>query len=181
MARVVLGLTGKRYSGKSEAALWLANRGFRVLDFTADVLAPILKRQNKPITRSNLIELATELRAKHGPDILARKLAKKAKGEKIAISGIRFPQEVAYFRKIFGKRFRLVAITASARARWLRAAMVAKGEGRLGFSQFLAVEQAITERHIPKLIRQADFRIANNSTKAVLYRKIDGLLSKLNL
>jgi dephospho-CoA kinase len=179
MVRLVIGLTGQRYSGKSEASIALSKKGFQILDFTADVLAPELKRQGKAVTRQNLIALATSLRKKYGTDILSRRLLKKAKGQLIAISGIRFPEEVACFKKAFGPAFKLIAITAPAKIRWARAAKMEKGEGKLSFKDFLAVEKAVTELNIPKLIKIADFRISNKSTKAIFYKKIDKIIKKL--
>lgn len=177
MAKLVIGITGKRYSGKSEVAVWLSKNGFKILDFTADVLGPELRRQGKKVERQNLIKLATNLRAKYGTDILAKRLAEKSSGEKIVISGIRFPEEVNYFRKKFGKSFRLVAVTSNSKTRWRRASKVSKGEGNLSFKDFMKVEKAATEKNIPKLIGMSDCRISNNRNKKDLYRKISRFAS----
>ncbi|RLJ08393.1 MAG: hypothetical protein DRP12_00660 [Candidatus Aenigmatarchaeota archaeon] len=173
---VAIGITGRRYSGKTLAAEWLQKTyGFRLLDFTQDVLAPRLKRQGKRVTRKNLIELACRLRERYGRDILARMLVRKARGDRIVISGIRFPEEVQVFRKRW-QDFLLIAILAPAKLRWRRAGEIRKGEGSLSFRQFLKIESAETERHIPQLIRMADFRIRNDGSKEELYRKLDKIV-----
>ncbi|MEM5798893.1 MAG: AAA family ATPase [Candidatus Aenigmatarchaeota archaeon] len=175
---VVIGLVGKRYSGKNVFAEYVAKKyGFQLLDFTADVLAPLLKKKGKMITRDNLIELATEMRKRHGNDVLAKLLAKKAKKKNIVISGIRFPEEVTYFKNCF-PNFLIVAILAPAKQRWKRRIEAGKGEMKMSFRQFLDIEKRETERHIDRIIKDADLRIKNDGSKKELYLKIDRLINK---
>ncbi|UCD07904.1 MAG: hypothetical protein JSW41_02985 [Candidatus Aenigmatarchaeota archaeon] len=71
----LIGLVGQRLCGKNLFADYIRKKySFSVLDFTRDILAPILKKQYKPITRENLIGLSMSLREKYGIDYLARKL-----------------------------------------------------------------------------------------------------------
>jgi dephospho-CoA kinase len=183
MKLFVLGLTGLRSCGKDTVAEYLKkNYDFKVLVFSDDILVPILKKMGKPATRINLIELATEMREKNGTDILAKMLAKKIKKGFFVISGIRFQEEVEYFRKKFGKRFKLIAIECDARKRYERAVKRAqKGEEKLSFEQFLEYEKLPTEMCINKTMEQADFHIENNGTIKDLYAKIDDLIKRIKI
>ena len=63
----VIGITGKRGSGKDTVAEHLESKyGFHVLTYLDHVLAPVLKKEGKEITRENLINLALDMRKKKG-------------------------------------------------------------------------------------------------------------------
>lgn len=94
MDLLVLGLTGKRGSGKDTMADYLkAEYGFEVLTYTNDVLAPILKKDGKDVTRENLITLALALRAKGGKHIITKLLCdksnRKASGQSAACATLK--------------------------------------------------------------------------------------------
>lgn len=179
---LVLGLTGKRACGKNMLAEYLRDRyGFRILDNTKDVLAPILRKQGKPITRKNLTSLAMGLRKRGGDDILTKRLCKNIKGRKnLLISNIRFPAEVAYLRRSFSDSFKLIAIEAGPKIRYERARKRGvKGEKFLSFKEFMKLECLPTERVIPRTMELAGFMIANNKAPRDLYRKVDSLMGKI--
>ena len=181
---LVLALIGKRASGKNIFAEYLRDRyRFRLLDYTRDVLAPVLRKQGKPVTRENLTALAMGLRKRYGNDILTKRLCRKISGNKsIVISGMRFPAEAAYLHRTFGDGFKLIAVEADPRLRYNRARKRGiKGEKCLAFKEFIKLESLPTERIIPRAMELADFVIANNKTPRDLYRKIDNLMEKLNI
>lgn len=181
---LVLGLIGKRACGKNLFAEYLKDRyGFGILDNTEDVLAPILRRQGKPVTRGNLTELAMGLRKRWGDDILSKRLCKNIGGEKkLVVSNIRFPKEVAYLHRRFGDSLKLIAIQADPRLRYERAKeRGVKGERALSFKEFMKLECLPTERIIPRTMELADFVMANNKTPRNLYIKIDSLMERLGV
>lgn len=181
---LVLGLIGKRACGKNIFAEYIKDRyGFRLLDYTRDVLAPVLEGQGKQVTRENLATLAMGLRELHGEDILTRRLCRKVRrGQNIVISGIRFPAEVAYLRRAFGGCFKFIALEADAKLRYERARnRGAKGEKALSFREFIRLERLPTERIIPGTMRLADFSVANNKTPKDLYKRIDRIMDKLDV
>jgi len=84
---MIIGLTGKRGTGKDTVADYLVRRyGYKKLDFTKDVLAPVLRKAGKPVTRDNLIELAMNGRRKAHNGIWAERLAGKIKKKGKAIT-----------------------------------------------------------------------------------------------
>ena len=179
---LVLGLIGKRACGKNIFAAYLKKKyRFKPLDYTRDVLAPILRKQGKPVLRENLTSLAMKLRRRYGEDILTKRLCKKIKRrQSVVISGIRFPAETAYLHRTFKNSFKLIAMEADPKLRYERARKRGlKGEKKLTFREFMKLESLPTERIIPRTMEFADFVIANNKRPRDLYKKTDSLMEKL--
>ena len=101
---IVIGLTGKAGSGKDTVARYMESRfAFRMIDFTRDVLAPILVKRGMEVTRENLIKLAMDGRKKHHNGIWAEKISeliKMSSQDKFVISGVRFPEELLNLMRI---------------------------------------------------------------------------------
>lgn len=178
---MIVGLTGKRCSGKNEVALFLAKKGFTILDFTERVLEPMLRKQGKPIVRENLTNLAMSLRKERGQDILTRLLCKGIKQDRdYVITGVRFKEEVHYLRKRFGPEFILISVESENRKRYERSVKRAqKGEGKLTFKEFLDKESLPTETVIPETMEMADFILVNNSTKKDLETEVLKLIKTI--
>jgi dephospho-CoA kinase len=186
MKFLVLGLTGKRGCGKDTMAKYLRKKyGFRTLTFTDDVLAPLLKKMGKDVTRGNLIDLALEMRKQSGNDVLAKMLCKKIEKKRKgfwAISGVRYPEEVECFKKHFDGNFKLVKIECETKKRYERVRKRAtKGEKNLSFKEFLEIDKKATERPIENTMKLADFSIDNNTTFKAYYQKIDEVMRKLKI
>jgi len=184
MKFLVLGLTGKRGSGKDTMANHLKSKyGFRVLTYTDDVLAPILKERGLAVTRENLINLALEMRKGEGKHVLTKLICEKVSRNGFwAISGVRYPEEVAHFKKMFGGSFKLVYVGCDARKRYERVIKRGtKGEGRLTFAQFMEIEGKETEKVINETLKLADFSVGNDGTISEFRRKIDALAKKLGI
>lgn len=184
MKFLVLGLTGKRGCGKDTMAEYLkAKYGFHILTYTNDVLSPLLKEMGKEVTRENLIDLALDLRAKSGKHILTRMISDKIEKEGFwAISGVRYPEEVGYFRERFGDAFGLVYIACETKKRYERIVKRGtKGEGGMTFARFMEIEEKETEKVIGETVKLADFSINNDGTKAEFEKRIDVLAKKIGL
>src|SRR2546427_18681 len=70
---LVVGLTGPNASGKGEAATFLASQGFSVRSLS-DVVRDEATRRGLDHSRDNLIRVGVEMRARHGPGALARRV-----------------------------------------------------------------------------------------------------------
>ena len=85
----------------------------------SDSIRTHLKTQGKEINRDNLIAGGRELRAAHGPAILAEMLRDANTAvEYLVIDSIRTPAEVKALRERPG--FRLIEVRASREVRWSR-------------------------------------------------------------
>jgi dephospho-CoA kinase len=154
---------------------------FLILDFTEDLLKPILKRRKKPINRMNLTNLAVDIRKKGGIEALVRMLCRKlSPGRNCVIAGMRYPEEVSYMRKSFGGRFVLIALEAPDKARFQRIkSMKDSKDSGMSMKEFIGTEKLPNEVPIPKTMRLADFTIRNTGTKHQLRKKVDGIMGKI--
>jgi dephospho-CoA kinase len=181
---MIIGLTGKRGTGKDTIANYLAEKhGFSTMDFTRDVLAPILQQQGREVTRDNLIDLAMEGRKKAHNGVWAEKLSvlirTRGPGE-YAISGVRFPEEVQAFKRYFGDDFILIAVVCGDRQRYERCKKRGtKGEGDMTFEQYMEREKKPTEAAITKTMQLADYAIDNNGTPEQLFEEVDRIVKLL--
>ncbi len=170
---LVVAVCGLSNTGKNTIGDILVRYGFRPLDYTKDVLAPLLEKDGKETSRDNLSALATALRKQHGPAILTVMLAKKITKGKYVITGLRAQEEAEFLRKKFGRGFFLVGVIVDPEIRYRRAVeRNIKGEGTLTKKQFLEKDQLPTEVIIAEALKMADMMINNNGTEKELERKV---------
>ncbi len=184
MTYVVLGITGKRGSGKDTAAGYLQKRyGFNVLVYTDHVLAPMLRLQKKKVTRENLIKLATELRKQYGKDALTRMICERiTRKEPWCISGVRLPEEVAYLRSFYGEAFTLLDVECEPEKRYERLkSRGTKGEKGMSYRKFLEIDRKATERPIKKSAGMADHVVDNSGQMEDLERQLDDLMKNMGV
>ncbi len=177
----VIAVCGLSNTGKNTLGdILVQDYGFQPLDYTKDVLAPLLKKEGKAVVRENLSALATELRRKKGPAILTELLAGKIIGDgNYVITGLRAKEEAVYLRKRFGKGFFLIGMVADPTIRYRRAVeRNIKGEGKLTMEQFLAKDELPTEKLIADAIAGADFLVDNNGAEKELEKVVSALMKK---
>ncbi len=186
---LIIGVTGKAVSGKSEAAAYLAHEhNFIHLDFTKDLLAPLLEERHRAVTRKNLVELALEMRKTGGKAALMKKLAENiGAGKGYVIAGIRYPEEVNFMRSRFPETFRLLAVKCSLQTRYRRTLEIYEvrkkqsGGRDLTFREFMEMEDLPTEKIISRTIRMADFSVTNEGTKKEFYSRLDSIVKRLKV
>jgi dephospho-CoA kinase len=134
------GLTGRNASGKTTVVDWLVDNGYASTS-CSDSIRTHLKSQGKEINRDNLIAGGRQLRAAHGPAILAEMLRDaNMEVENLVIDSIRTPAEVAALQE--RPDFRLIEVRASREVRWARL----QSRGRTGdptdWDTFVSQEEA---------------------------------------
>ncbi len=182
MKYLVLGITGKRGCGKDTVARYLRdNHGFKVLIYTDDVLAPMLKAQGRQVTRDNLIKLATELRRMHGVKVLTEMISERITYKDIwCISGVRFPEEVEFLKGFYGDVFLLLKVECDEEKRYERVkTRGTKGESDMTIEEFRKTDKKATEKVIDKTMKMANLSLDNNGTKEELYRQIDDMMKEM--
>ena len=70
---MIIGLTGKNGSGKTEVSEYLKSRGFEYHSLS-DEIRDEIRRRGLEITREVLIEVGNDLREKFGPGVLAERI-----------------------------------------------------------------------------------------------------------
>jgi dephospho-CoA kinase len=173
----LVGLTGTNGAGKGEVAAYLGKQGYAYLSLS-DVLREELAARGLPASRDNLITVGNELRARFGPDVLARRTMVKVIGP-TAIDSIRNPREVEYLRRRLG--FVLVSVDAPIELRFARARARGRDESAVTLEEFRAKEQLEmagdeTGQQIARCMAMADRSIVNDGTLEELWRKVEECL-----
>jgi len=180
---MIIGLTGRNASGKTEVANYLQKRGFRYYSLS-DAIRDEIKRRGREITREVLIEVGNELRTRFGAGILAERIAEQLRHEgDYVVDSIRNPTEVEVLRK--RKDFVLLAVKAAQDVRFERSRMRGREGATQSFEQFVDEESRELDSSDPmsqQLIateRLADLVVQNNSSLEDLHRALDELMTRI--
>ncbi len=170
----LIGLTGTNGSGKGEVAVFFQQRDYAYVSLS-DLIRDELKKEEKPITRNNLIQKGNQMRERDGADVLARLALKNIKGNTV-VDSIRNPHEVEYLRR--HSDFILLAIDAPVEIRFERAKKRGREESASSLQEFISKEaEEMTSRQtgqqLKNCIQLADFKIQNDSTLENLYKKLE--------
>jgi dephospho-CoA kinase len=170
----VIGIIGSKGAGKDTLAEHLS-KVFRAGHHShSEIYHDILKILKLPESRMNLIRLV-ELRKVFGENVLINALNKKLKENKKEIqivTGIRFQNELDNVRT-FEKNF-AIYIDAPIEKRFERMKQRGKyNDDSAGYDEFVKVESAETEIHIPELGKQADFKLSNDDDLQSMYTKAE--------
>ncbi|MBN1272664.1 MAG: AAA family ATPase [Candidatus Aminicenantes bacterium] len=173
----IFGLTGTNAAGKGEVAAFFMKKGYDYFSLS-DVVREECLKEGLMITRDNLIAMGNNLRQKHGPDILARKILKKVKG-KAVIDSIRNPEEVKFLKT--RENFFLIAVDAPADLRFKRAKKRGRDESASTLEEFTAKEkeemsEGRNRQQLHRCMEMADVVIFNDGSLDELYLKLESLL-----
>lgn len=178
---MILGLTGKNASGKGEVADYLKTKGFTYYSLS-DALREEATEKGLEHTRDNLIKLGNELRQKHGPECLAKKINEKInENQDFVIDSIRSPFEAKELMK--NKDFLLIGIDAPIELRFKRLLERNRVGDAKTLEEFKEQEQRENVKNDANQQLDATFAlsqkiIANDGSLEELHKKIDDLLNK---
>lgn len=182
--KIVIGLIGEAGSGKDTTTKHLQeNYGARGLRYS-DVLRKSLEVLFEPeeTTREKMIWLSNVLREKYGNQVISEALRKVINGaseEIIVLDGLRIAEDVE-FLKSFDRAY-LIYITLPQEERWKRnSERGERPDDAISFEEFKEMEKAETEIQIPKLGKNADYRIENSGSREELYGKIDEIIAEIS-
>lgn len=121
---LVIAVSGLPAAGKGEFATILSNKSIPVVSM-GDVVRAEVKRRGIPEEPSVFGQVATEMRAEFGDDIIAQRLVQTVDGllennPMVLIEGLRGTAEREVFSNHWGANFLIVAITASLELRFKR-------------------------------------------------------------
>ena len=181
---MIIGLTGRNGSGKGEVLNYLKSSGFETFSLS-DMLREELRKQNKAVTRENLIAMGRELRTQRGAGVLAELALKKLSADRnFAIDSFRNPREVEVLRH--KGDFRLIEVMASEKIRFERCKKRGRENDPQTLDKFLQIEKAELESNDPagqqliKTAALADATISNDGTLPELYSNIVSTLQQLS-
>ena len=174
------GLTGRNASGKTTVVDWLVDNGYSAAS-CSDSIRTHLMNQGIELNRENLIAGGRELRAKHGPGILAEMLRDaNHDAVNLVIDSIRTPAEVEALRE--RPDFRLIEVHASREVRWSRLQSRGREGDPLDWETFLAQEEAElvaadeSGQALEATAELADIVIINDADEGALREALEWLL-----
>jgi dCMP deaminase len=180
---MIIGITGKNGSGKTEVSEYLKSRGFQYHSLS-DAIRQEIRKRGQQSTREVLIEVGNELREKFSPGILAeRVLAQLESNQNYVIDSIRNPQEVDVLRS--RSDFTLLALEAEQATRFERSRKRGRENAAQTLQQFIEEEARELDSDNPasqqlNATRQkADLVLTNDGTLEELHRRLDAVLPPL--
>jgi dephospho-CoA kinase len=182
MPKLIIGLTGQAGCGKGTAVGILKKEyGADYFRFSA-ILLDIATRLNIEKSRENFIKLSICLRKEFGEDVLSYAIehdTMNSPKDIVVIDGIRRLEDIVALEPL--DQFKLIAIDVPAKIRFerLKKRGEKSGEADMAWEQFLAEENAETERTIPGVMARASKTISNTGTPEDLAQQVHEMMSAL--
>jgi len=186
--KIILGIVGKRASGKNIISNFLINDfAFCEIVFS-DSIREILKILAIPPSRENLSWFITKMRKRFGEELLAQMAISKIEkmtNKVVICNGLRRKAEIVILKRTFKQNFLLLNLNCDDRARFLRIkkreASQKESKDKLNptLIEFLKDEQSIeTEKEIDEIQKMADYTIMNNGNFDDLKREVTNFVKK---
>lgn len=177
---IVIGITGKYCAGKTTACEYLQGKSFYYKSLS-DELREVLKKDNIPLTRKNLIQKGNELREKEGNSTLSKRIISSMEKDKnYVIDSLRNPDEIKEFQEL--GHFHLWNIEGNEENRFKRILKRDReGDPKTleEFKKFESQESGSeneSAQQLDKCAKMAENTIQNNDSLAELFESIDSLL-----
>lgn len=181
---VIIGLTGLSGSGKDIVASYLKDKGFAYYSLS-DIVREECQKRGLETYRDNLIEIANQLRAEHGPTVLARRTLAKIRENRdkdAVVVSIRNPSEVEELKK--EPSFRLISVTAPVELRYQRISSRGRPEDAVSLEKFKEQEEremagSATQQQLRKVMGMADYTVVNEGTREELEKWVAEILKSI--
>jgi len=166
----IIGFCGLPGTGKSTAIEAIADLGKIVT--MGDVIRDEAKKRNIEPSGKNLGKIAKDLREKGGSSVIAKKcieLIKNLDDEIVIVDGVRSFYEVNEFRREW--KFPLIAIELSDQERFKRLYERARSDDSKSIDEIIQRDKREIGFGLKEVVRNADYKIQNDSTKEMLKTK----------
>lgn len=178
---VIIGITGTLGAGKGTVVDYLANKKSFCHYSVSGYLKEELQKQNREIDRTNMQNIANEIREKFGPDYITQKLfaIAESKNENAIIESIRNPKEAEFIKSNNGK---LIAVVANQKTRYKRIKERQSEKDSVSFKEFQKQEEREMQstqsfaQNLSKCIEMADFIVNNDGSLENLYEQIEKII-----
>jgi len=175
---VIIGITGTLGAGKGTVVDYLIkNKNYKHYSVSGYLKDELLKNKLE-VNRTNLQNIANQIREKFGPDYITQKLfaIAESKKENAIIESIRNPKEAEFIKSHNGK---LIAVTANQKTRYERIKLRQSEKDSVSFKEFQNQEAREMQNTDPnaqnllKCIEMADFIVNNDGSLENLYEQIE--------
>jgi dephospho-CoA kinase len=181
----IIGITGTLGAGKGTIVDYLVkNKGFAHYSVRAYLIDEIESRK-MPVNRDSMVNIANELRAKHGSSYIIEELYKIAQKhqQNCVIESIRTPGEAESLST--KGNFFLIAVDANPEIRYQRITLRASETDHISYETFLDNEKREftsddpNKQNLKKCIEMANFVITNSSDHESLYCQVEEILKNI--
>jgi len=182
---IIIGITGTLGAGKGTVVEYLVEKqGFCHYSVRSYLLKEI-NRRKMPGNRDSMVAVANELRTLHGPSFVTDQLFDEAAlvGKDCVIESIRTPGEIDSLKE--KGNFHLFAIDAEPKLRYERIVKRSSETDHISFNTFIeneTREMSTTDpnkQNLKACIRQADFILYNDGSKADLFQQVEKVLGQI--
>lgn len=172
----IIGIVGPIRAGKSTASAHFRDKHDYVIASNSEILGRICDELVMTASRDNLKRVGDALFKVLGNETIARFRVADLGVKNIVVDGIRYLEEVDFYRKNSG--FRLLSLNAPAEVRFERAmALTQHGkDSEMGREEFESLGAARSEAQVPAIGRLADYTLQNDGTLDEFTANLDGLL-----
>ncbi len=177
----IIAFVGLPASGKSEAASVARSMNIPVVSM-GDAVREEAARRGLPPTDENIGGTGTALRREEGMDAIAKRCVPGIRAQTsrvVVVDGTRNIEEVNYFKKQFGKEFRLIAILAPFELRFERVKKRARSDDMTGKEELRRRDEREKGWGLDKALAIADVTINNTGSILEFKEEIGKLLSTL--
>jgi len=171
---LLIGISGPICAGKTTMARFLERRGFAYSRFSL-VIDEEVAKQGLPLNRQNRQAVGLDLHERLGQAYIAERALRRVIGSRLAvIDGLRFDEDLEFFAGRFASRFLHVHVYASREIRHNR--YLACGES----IPFDKADEALVERRVSSLGRDATANIKNESSLEMLFQSAESVIVPAN-
>ncbi len=178
---LVIGIVGRKGSGKGEVAGILSNNGFELVEM-GDILRGMMTARGIEVNEINVRKFVIDIRKEEGENVIAKETIKhveESPAARKAIIGLRTPRELSFFRGRI-PNFKTVAIIADDSTRFDRMRRRGKTDDPKTMEEFMAYKDGPEARfEIQEIIDGSDYKLFNTGTLEELRGDVKRLISLL--
>ncbi len=177
----LIAFIGMPASGKSEAAEVARHIGIPVVNM-GDAVREEAARRGLAMTDENIGGTGSALRKEEGMDAVAKRCVPRIRSlssPKVVVDGVRNVEEIKYFKKMFGKDFKLIAIKSPLELRFERVKKRLRSDDMQSMDELKRRDEREKGWGLEKAIEVADFTIENTGSLEEFHKQIEELLRNL--